>query len=65
MANKIYKLFEYFYLIVAVFFSYETINNWTENRDRAYLYLFFVAIAIFMFFFRRKFRKKMEDRSEK
>ena len=64
MANKIYRLFEYFYLVIAVFFSYETINNWSENRDRAYLFLFFVAIGIFMFFFRRNFRKKMEKRNE-
>lgn len=65
MANRIYKLFEYFYLIIAVFFSYEVFVNWGENRDRAYLFLFFVAMAIFMFFFRRRFRKKMEDRNDK
>lgn len=65
MPNKIYRLFEYFYLIIAIFFTYEAINNWSENRTRAYLFLFFVAMAIFMFFFRRKFRKKMEERNEK
>jgi uncharacterized membrane protein len=65
MANRVYKLFEYFYLIIAVFFSYEVFVNWGENRDRAYLFLFFVAMAIFMFFFRRRFRKKMEDRNDK
>ena len=65
MPSKIYRLFEYFYLIIAIFFSYEAISNWNEDRTRAYLFLFFVAMAIFMFFFRRKFRKKMEERNEK
>ena len=64
MLNKIYSLFEYFYLLIAVFFIFETINNWTEHPNRAYLFLFFVAVSIFMFFFRRKFRKKMEERNK-
>jgi uncharacterized membrane protein len=64
MANKIYRLFEYAYLIVAVFFAYEAINNWNEQPNRAYLFLFFVVIAIFMFFFKRNFRKKMEERNK-
>ncbi|QAA83271.1 hypothetical protein EI546_14110 [Aequorivita sp. H23M31] len=63
--NKIYKVVEYFYLVIAVFFVFETINNWNENPGRAYLFLSFVAVSVFMFFFRRNFRKKMESRSKK
>lgn len=65
MMNKVYKVVEYLYLVMAVFFVFETINNWNENPGRAYLFLSFVVISIFMFFFRRNFRKKMEERSKK
>ncbi len=65
MANKLYRFFEYAYLVIAVFFAYEAFNNWEEQRMRAYLFMFFVVIAIFMYFFKRNFRKKMEERSEK
>lgn len=65
MMNKVYKIVEYLYLVMAVFFVFETINNWNENPGRAYLFLSFVVISIFMFFFRRNFRKKMEERSKK
>lgn len=64
MLSKVYRFFEYAYLIIAVFFTYEAINNWEANRDRAYLFLFFVVVAIFMFFFKRNFRKKMEERNK-
>lgn len=65
MINKVYKVVEYLYLVMAVFFILEAINNWNENPGRAYLFLSFVIISIFMFFFRRNFRKKMEKRREK
>lgn len=63
MINKIYKIVEYIYLVMAVFFAVEAVNNWNENPGRAYLFLAFVVVSIFMFFFRRNFRKKMEKRS--
>ncbi|WGF93025.1 hypothetical protein QCQ61_02265 [Aequorivita marisscotiae] len=65
MVNKVYRFFEYAYLIIAAFFLYETINNWNTQPNRAYLFLFFVVLAIFMFFFKRNFRKKMEERNKK
>lgn len=64
MLNKVYRFFEYAYLLIAVFFAYETINNWQSQPYRAYLFLFFVVVAIFMFFFKRNFRKKMENRNK-
>ena len=45
-------------------FTYEAINNWESQPYRAYLFLFFVVLAIFMFFFKRNFRKKMEERNK-
>ncbi|SRX54375.1 hypothetical protein AEQU1_01384 [Aequorivita sp. CIP111184] len=63
MLSKVYRFFEYAYLVIAVFFAYEAVNNWTSERNRAYLFIFFVVVAIFMFFFKRNFRKKMEERN--
>jgi hypothetical protein len=65
MGNKIYRLFEYAYLAMAAFSVYLVITNWTDNRNRAYLFVFFTLVAIFMFFFKRNFRKKIEDRNRK
>lgn len=60
--NKVARIFEFSYLAIAAFFTYEAINNWNNNRDQAYIFLFFVVIAIFMFFFRRRFRRNVENR---
>jgi len=65
MLNKAFRFFEYAYLLMAVFFAYEAINNWNEFPNRAYLFIFFVVVSIFMFFFKRNFRKKMDKRNEK
>ncbi|MFD2516955.1 hypothetical protein [Salinimicrobium flavum] len=59
---KFSKFFEFAYLAAAAFFLYEAINFWDEDRTKAYLFLLFVIIGIFMFFFRRHFRKKYGNR---
>ena len=64
MGTKIYQLFEYAYIIMAVFSIYLVIDNWESNPNRAYLFGFFTIVAIFMFFFKRNFRKKIEERKK-
>lgn len=64
MHKKIFKLFEYVYIVMAIFSIYLVWTNWAENRTRAYLFAFFAVVAIFMFFFKRNFRKKMEERNK-
>jgi len=58
---KFFKYFEYAYLFIAAFFLFEAFRIWNEERNRAYLFVFFVVIAIFMFFFKRRFRQKLEN----
>ncbi|CAM4273950.1 LPXTG-motif cell wall-anchored protein [Gillisia hiemivivida] len=58
---KFFKYFEYAYLFIAAFFLFEAFRIWNEERNRAYLFIFFVVIAIFMFFFKRRFRQKLEN----
>lgn len=62
MTSKIYRLFEYVYVIMGVLALYVVISEWQTDRNRAYLFLFFAVVAIFMFFFKRNFRKKIEKR---
>jgi hypothetical protein len=62
MGNKIYQLFEYAYIAMAIFSIYLVITNWETDRGQAYLFSFFGVLAIFMYFFKRRFRKKFEKR---
>ena len=64
MQNKIYQLFEYAYLVMAAFSLYLVATHWVDNRGRAYMFIFFAIVAVFMFFFKRKFRKMVEDRAK-
>lgn len=65
--TKYFKFFEIAYLIIAIVFLVETFLNWSTQREKAYLYLLFSVLAIFMYFFRRKYRRKFEnqDKSKK
>jgi len=60
--NKIGRIFEIGYLVISGVFAYEAYLNWTEDRTRSYVLLSLMALAIFMFFFRRRFRMKREER---
>ncbi|MFC0603003.1 hypothetical protein [Winogradskyella pulchriflava] len=62
---KILKFFQYAYLIFAALFLWDAVTNWSVDRNRAYMSLLFVVLAIFMFFFRKRFAKKFEDRNKK
>jgi uncharacterized membrane protein YuzA (DUF378 family) len=59
--QNLWKIFEYGYLIIALVFGVETILNWTTDRERAYMQAGFSVLAVFMYFFRRRFRKKREN----
>jgi len=60
---KYSKFFLYAYLAFAILFIYDAITKYTENGEIAYPSIFLAATAIFMFFFRKKFRKKYQDNS--
>ncbi|ADF50997.1 hypothetical protein ZPR_0642 [Zunongwangia profunda SM-A87] len=46
------------------FFIFETFAIWDTERNRAYIFIFLAAMAIFMFFFKRNFRRKLEKRQK-
>lgn len=60
--NLIGKIFEIGYLVVSAIFAYEAYLNWTQDRTRSYVLLSLMALAIFMYFFRRRFRIRREER---
>ena len=61
---KILQFLKYAYLVFAILFLYDAINKWNNDRNGAYISLLFVALAVFMFFFRKKFRKRFKDRGK-
>lgn len=60
--NKFYKFIELGYLIIAVVFLYEGITRFNSEREKAYIFLIFAALAIFTYFFKKRFRKRFEQR---
>lgn len=64
MGSKLYLIFEYAYIAMAVFSLYLVYSNWETDQGRAYIFLMFAVVAIFMFFFKRKFRKNVEKRNQ-
>ena len=62
---KYLKFFEIAYLIIAVVFIFETVMRWNSEPNKAYIFLAFALLAIFMYFFRKKFRKRFEKHERK
>lgn len=58
------KYTQYAYLVAAAFFIYDGISKFNLNRNQAYLSLFLAVMAVGMFFFRKKFANKFEDRNK-
>ena len=61
--NKIWKFFQYGYLMVAFICLVEGIVRWNSDRQRAYLFLGASIFITLVFFFKRHFRKKIEKRN--
>ncbi len=59
--NKIWKFFQYGYLIVAIICLIEGIIRWNSNREKAYFFLGFSIFIALVFFFKRHFRKKIQN----
>ena len=61
--NKIWKLFQYGYLIIGIICFVEGILNWSKDRNKAYMFIAFSIFITLVFFFKRHFRKKVEKRN--
>ena len=68
MENKTGKYFKYaigeiILVMIGILLALQ-VNNWNTNRSRAYLLLIFSVLAIFMYFFKKRFRAKVEKRNK-
>jgi len=52
------------YLLLAVFSVYTAITRWNTDRNNAYILLGFSVVLVFLFFFKKKFRKRYEQRAK-
>jgi positive regulator of sigma E activity len=59
---KFFRIFEIVYLVIAVISIYEVVTNWNIDRNKAYIFVAFAVVSVFMFFFRRYYRKKFNRR---
>jgi hypothetical protein len=59
---KFIKFFQYAYLLFAILFLYDVVSKYLADGTVAYMSLLLGATALFMFFFRKKFNKKFENR---
>ena len=55
---KNFLISEIIYWVIAVISLFSVIENWSINKDRAYIFLGFCIISVFMAIIRRHFRKK-------
>jgi hypothetical protein len=59
------KYTQYIYLVAAIFFAIRAAEIWGQDTDEHFLFLGIAILPVVMFFFRRKFAKKFEDKNSK
>jgi amino acid transporter len=60
--NKYLRFTVYLNLIIAVLSAFMAFNLWNADRSKAYIFVFLAVITTFMFFFRRHYLNKFEQR---
>jgi LPXTG-motif cell wall-anchored protein len=58
------KYTQYAYLVAGIIFLIDGVIKLNSGDSNAYLILGFGVVAVGLFFFRRKFAKKFEDRNK-
>ncbi|SFB66498.1 hypothetical protein SAMN04487891_101101 [Flagellimonas taeanensis] len=61
---NILKYTEYLYLAVAVVSIYKIVTLWSIDPKETYIFIFFAVVSIAMFIFRRRYRKRFEQRQK-
>lgn len=60
------KYTQYVYLVFGAYFIYDGLTKLSNpETETPWLSFMIAGLAIFMFFFRRKFAKKFDDRNKK
>ncbi len=53
---------EIIYWVIALISIISVFQNWNLNRQKAYIFIFFAILSVFMAMFRRYFRKKYSNK---
>jgi hypothetical protein len=61
---KAYRISEIAYALIALIASDEAFSLWNINPSKAQMFVGFAVLSVFMFFFRRHYRKKFSNRSK-
>jgi len=59
---KTYKISEVLYWVIAAISIFKLISLWEIDKVRAYYFMGFAILSIFMALFRRYYRKKFNQR---
>lgn len=59
------KYTQYVYLVFGAYFIYDGVTKLNDPAGTPWLSFMIAGLAVFMFFFRRKFAKKFDDRNKK
>ncbi|HNP31873.1 MAG TPA: hypothetical protein PKN96_01125 [Flavobacterium sp.] len=60
------KFTQYAYLFAAILFGIDGFNEFEHgNKEGAYVRFGLAALGVFMFFFRRSFARKLQERNKK
>ena len=60
---KHYLISEIIYWVIAVISIFSFFENWGINDNRAYIFLGFAVLSVFMALFRRHFRRKYSKKN--
>lgn len=62
--NKVWSIIQYGYLVVGAAFFIEGFLEWNSDKEGALIKFGFGIFIILIFFFKRKFRKKIAERNK-
>ena len=59
---KYLKISNILYILLAIFAVYTSISRWDTDRNSAYIFLGFSVLLVFLYFFKRNYIKRYEQR---
>lgn len=59
---KYLQITQYIYLAAALFFVYTAYDRSQQDDEGWWLWLFFAAMCVFMFFFRKRYADRFKNR---